>query len=55
MTKRRYKATAHACMMTIGLVLFFGVLGIANPLDGMIAIIVLGGVGGASSGYANYE
>jgi hypothetical protein len=39
-------------MITIALVLFFGVLGIANPLDAMVTIMVLAGVGGASSGYA---
>ena len=50
--KQRYEKTAHACLMTIGLVLFFGVIGVANPLDATIAIILLGGIGGASSGCA---
>jgi hypothetical protein len=39
-------------MMTIGLVLFFGIIGLANPLDVVITIILLAGIGGASSGYA---
>ena len=52
--KQRYLNTAHICFIVIGLVLFAGGIGAAQPLDALLVIFVLGVVGGSAKGYASY-